>query len=164
MRGKNKTPSRLALFLLLFVAGCGAPSEQVDNDNHGYGWQYDEIASSGLRVRYANDNPPRLATFENLYYTVATCMGIEVLPTGPLIIIKDGLISSAGHDAMTFLDTGTILLDSQITTLDWSPAAPVPAPPYAIKHEIVHYLLEQIGFPRDRNAAHDSPYFDSCGH
>lgn len=147
--------------LLLALAGCAA---QVNDDNHGYGYSFDEGAPDGLRVRYANDNPPRIALIDNIYTDVASCMNIAVLPAGPLVILKDGLISEIGLDAGTFLDTGTILLDSQITTLDWGASAQIPAPRYVIKHEMVHYLLEQTGFQRDLNSTHQSPFFDSCGH
>jgi hypothetical protein len=152
----------LALLLLAALAGCGA---QTIDDNHGYGYAFDEQAASGLRVRYANANPPRIATLDSLYVGVAICMGVEVLPTGPLVILKDGLIASAGHDAMTLLDTGTILQDSQITTFDWSDAAiefVVQARASTLNHEMVHFLLKETGFPDDRNSAHDSPFFDSC--
>lgn len=153
---------RYALLLIAALAGCG---EQAVDDNHGYGYGYDEMAEDGLRVRYANDQPPRMATLDEIYSGVATCMGIANLPIGPLVILKDGLIASAGRDAMIFLDTGTILLDSQITTFgDWSLTIQFPAPRYVIKHEMVHYLLEQSGFPRGLNDSHQSPYFDSCGH
>jgi hypothetical protein len=149
--------ARFAILLAAF-AGCGVPSE--DSNNHGYGWSFDEIATDGLRVRYANESPPRLALVDDTYIAVATCMTIELLPPGPLVIFWDDLIASAGHDAMTFLDTGTIVLDSQITTIDWNGIAGL----YPVKHEMVHFLLERTGFPRDQNANHMSPYFDSCGH
>lgn len=148
--------------LLLALSGC---AEHAVDDNHGYGFSFDQSAPDGLRVRYANDQPPRVATLDEIYSDVATCMGIANLPSGPLVILKDGLVASADHDAMIFLDTGTIILDSQITAFgDWSLTAPLPAPRYVIKHEMVHYLLKQTGFPDDLNNAHASPYFDSCGH
>lgn len=154
---------KFTLLLLAALAGCGGAMEPLD-DNHGYGYSFDETAADGLRVRYANDSPPKIALLDDIYIAVATCMNVAILPTGPLIIFKDALVASAGHDGMIFLDTDTIILDSQITTLDWNANAPIAAPQYVIKHELVHHLLEKTGLQRDLNNAHESPFFDSCGH
>lgn len=147
---------RLLFLGMFFLAGCGVP----DNDNHGYGYAFDEAATDGLRVRYANDNPPRLTTLDKIYSDVAICMG-TTSPPGPLVIFVDDLTARVGNYAKTFLDTGTVLIDSQITTLNWS-GNPFPPPVFPIKHEMVHYILDRLGFPRDQNANHESVFFDSC--
>lgn len=144
-----------ALFVLL--TACGV---QID-DNHGYGYAFDEAATDGLRVRYANSAPPRIDILDKAYVDTAACMSVQVLPTGPLMIFVDDLVAKVGHDALVHLDTGTILLDSLITTRDWSPTATYD-PTGIIKHEIVHFLLKQTGMPDDQNSAHDSPFFTVC--
>lgn len=147
------------LALLLLLTACGG--EAQDNSG-GFGNSFDERAESGLRVRYANGDPPRLSTINALYLQVAACMGVPP-EAGPLVVIVQGLVLKIGADGQIYYPK-TIAIDAQVTTGDWSPAATNPAPPYIFKHEMVHYLLNRSGFPRDRNNAHDSPFFDSCGH
>jgi len=140
------------LALPLLLAACGQP---VDGDNHGWGWQHDAQAADGLRVRYADDSTPRVDDIDAVYQAVAACMSVP-LPHGPLLIFAPGILATTDVAGIGFLDTGTFVIDSSCIDLA------APGGQFTLRHELVHYLLDQIGFPRDRNQAHDSPYFSAC--
>ena len=142
-----------ALLFLPLLAACGSNSGQ---DNHGYGYQYDAIGTTGLRVRFDGQPAPTLAEIEQLYIETETCTGIQA--TGPLVILQPGTFETADGAVVygrTFLDTGTVLISSLI---DPDPKAGY----YYYKHEFIHYLLHQSGFPFEQNAAHQSPLFNLC--
>lgn len=141
----------LAIFSLLVVlAGCGSDTGQ---DNHGYGYAYDAIGASGLRVRYDGHPAPTLAQIESLYRETETCAGISA--TGPLVIFVHDSFGANDVYGQMFLDTGTILISS---LLDSDPHLSF----WTYKHEFVHHLLHHAGFDPARNAAHDSPLFSDC--
>lgn len=140
-----------AVFLLL-LAACGSSGEGGHN-NHGYGYSYDAITESGLRVRY----PPAPTTytpdyfppsfFETVYREVMECAGLNY--PGPLVVMVAPPLYFEGDSVsgITYHDTGTIVITR--TSI--------------MRHEFVHYLLLMNGFPNDRNKNHDSPLFDACG-
>lgn len=141
----------LALFsLLVALAGCGS---DVGQDNHGYGYHYDEMGGTGLRVRYDGHPAPTLTQIETLYTETMDCMGIK--GNGPLVIFVHDTFGANAVYGQTFLDTGTILISS---LLDPDPRLSF----WTYKHEFIHHLLHQSGFDPARNAAHDSPFFSSC--
>ena len=156
-RARASIGRALWLGLVLFagcasVTGCAMPSGETIDDNHGYGLSFDESSADGLRVRYANSNPPRVFLVDATYRDVASCMGVQALPTGPLVIFQDGLIARYADptlgkigDGLTWLDTGTIVLDSTMTVIDWSGTAFIKWHP--MRHEMVHFLLHETGFP-----------------
>ena len=160
----------LVATLLSVLSACGggsADDSPPPPDNHGLGFAFDAISAvTGLRVRYANGDPPRIDTLDALYTDVAQCMGISPVPAGPLLLIMTDARLAGPSDAFLHLDTGTIVIDAQVTTFDWvnpQPAIVAAAMRAEFRHEFVHYLLSRMGFPSDRNVAHDSPLFDSCG-
>lgn len=140
-----KTTIILAIFSLLI--GCGS-----GHDNYGYGYYYDEIGASGMRVRYNGYPTPTLAQIEALYNETMECVGVA--SNGPLVIFVHDTFAN-GVYGRTILSTGTILisslLDPDLSLSFWM-----------YKHEFVHYLLHQSGFDPARNAAHDSPLFGTC--
>jgi hypothetical protein len=124
-------------------------------DNFGHGWHYDAAGETGLRLRVERpDYRPfvggLLVQAELHYHDVAGCMGFDATPPGPLVILVAALPEGVcGRCAgFTYLETGTTV----VTGLGRS-----------YPHELVHYLLERRGFPRDRNRAHDHPAFDAFG-
>jgi hypothetical protein len=135
---------------LAALTACGSP---VGQDNHGYGYQYDVAGASGLRVRYDGYPAPTLAQIEALYTETEACTGIQA--TGPLVIFVHDTFGDAEVYGQAFLDTGTILISS---LLDPDPQLSF----WTYKHEFIHYLLHQAGFPIDQNAAHQSPLFADC--
>lgn len=142
--------SLLLPVLALVTAACGSP---VGQDNHGYGYTYDAIGASGLRVRYDGHPVPTLAQIEALYRETETCTGINA--TGPLVIFVRATFGAHAMYGQTFLDTGTILISS---LLDPDPHLSF----WTYKHEFVHHLLHHAGLDPARNAAHDSPLFTTC--
>lgn len=147
------------LALLLVLTACGGDAQDKSG---GFGDSFDERAASGLRVRYANDSPPRLTTIDGYYRAVAACMGISPLPTGPLVIIAADVLKNSGVDNKIFFPE-TIVIDAQVTTIDPNGLG-AGAMEFPFKHEMIHFLLNVTGFPVDRNTNHDSPFFDSCAH
>jgi hypothetical protein len=139
------------MILIAVLAGCGSETGQ---DNHGYGYQYDQDGATGLRVRWAGTQVPSLTNIEQLYQETMACTGITA--TGPLVIITEPIPSSSGDVyGSVFLDTGTVFISSWLDT-------DIEASFWAYKHEFVHYLLHQSGFDVTANAAHQSPLFYSC--
>ena len=147
-RMQRSCPTRFVLLsVFALLLGCG-----TGDNNHGYGYQYDQIGATGLRVRWSGAQLPSLTDIEKFYQETMTCTGISA--TGPLVIITDSL-PAGGSLGLTFLDTGTILIPS---LLDPDPRASF----WTYKHEFIHYLLHQAGFDPAANAAHLSPLFIEC--
>lgn len=156
MRGAS-APVRLALAMLLVVplAACGRAER---SDNHGYGWSYDDAAPSGLRLRYdALVEPPLrapLAVFDEAYADTQACT--RVAAAGPLVVVVPrGTLDASGVTpppgshvgGLYYFDTDLVVVSDSL---------------HALRHELVHYLLDQAGFPVDRNRGHDHPAFDDC--
>src|SRR4029077_15351306 len=70
----------ITIHIALFLTGCCEP-----DNNRGYGFGYDEIGSTGLRVRYDTGLAPTLDQLEAYYREVAACVGNEA-PSGPLVV------------------------------------------------------------------------------
>lgn len=139
-----------AFFVAVLLGGCGS---EVGQSNHGYGYHYDEAGSSGLRVRWNGQPAPTFAQIESLYIETQACTGITA--TGPLLIFVHDTFGANFVYGQTFLDTGTVLISS---LLDPDPQLSF----WTYKHEFIHHLLHQSGFPVDQNAAHQSPLFTTC--
>jgi hypothetical protein len=150
---------RLLTLLFLLLAACGGGNQDANDDSGGFGKSFDARVANGLRVRYANDRPPRIDKINAFYIEVADCMGLQPEP-GPLVIIVEGLIDQFGANGKLYYPE-TIVIDAQVTTIF---PFELTAIAYPFKHEFVHYLLNRSGFPQDRNFAHDSQFFDLCGH
>lgn len=147
----------VAVVVALALAACGR-AEPAD-DNYGYGWSYDEIAASGLRLRYdaavpSGDRAP-LAIFEQALAETETCAGLAA--AGPLVVVMPrGSLDGGGVTpppgahvgGLYYFDTDLVVVSDSL---------------YALRHEFVHYLLDQAGFHVARNRAHDHPAFDACG-
>lgn len=137
---------------LLILAGCGS---ETGRDNHGWGYQYDQIGATGLRVRYAGIQLPTLADIEKLYQETEACAGISA--TGPLLIFTDPVPTSGDVPVYgsALLDTGTVFISKRLDT-------DIRLSYWTYKHEFVHYLLHQSGFDDTANANHQSPLFSDC--
>lgn len=143
------------ILLVLLLVGCG---QQQDETNHGYGWGYDQQSASGLRVRYVGQMLPPIELLDAAYLETAQCMQLEP-PHGPLLIFANDVLDRFNAEGTFFLDTGTAVIDSFLNdnaqTLN-------PYLLWAFRHEMVHHILNETGFPIQRNRAHDSPFFESC--
>jgi hypothetical protein len=142
---------------LLVLGGCSRPDPAADN--HGYGWSYDVASPSGLRLRYAGSVPAEaradLTVFEAAYADVETCLG-RAAP-GPLVVVvprgsldgQSGVTPTPGAHVggLYYFDTDLVLVTETL---------------YALRHEFVHYLLDQSGFPVDPNRAHRHQAFTDC--
>ena len=138
------------------VGGC-AVDEQSDSNNHGFGWAYEAQATNGLTLRNEADvaEPVRFDVLADIYDQTEACTGISA--PGPFVIVVSGPVDDQGRPdgqspGLTFYDPPLVLIAQGST---WVGIA---------QHEFVHYLLDQSGFPRERNDAHDSPFFSDCVH
>lgn len=136
--------------LAVALAGCG--QGQVETipaapaGNHGYGYAYDGIGRSGLRIRYASTTDRSLFTLdlvERDFLHVSECMAINA--PGPLVVFVDQPIN--GWDGYAFFDTGLIVIYRY----------PV------FGHELVHYLLAASRYNGYANANHQHSGFQTCG-
>src|SRR2546423_7435734 len=139
----------LLFFLSPFLSGCGAP----DDNNHGFGYAYDFIAEDSTRLR----NTPALSftkdEFNSLiadqYKQIEVCTKLSA--SGPLVIlVEPEIINFTG--GRTYFGNEPLILLSTAYAHDVR----------AVRHEYVHYLLDQSGMPEDQNAAHASPFFAQC--
>lgn len=123
------------LFVILLLAGCGSGDESgVSADNHGYGFQFD--VQDGLKLRGSTD----VAFYQDAFAKTQKCTGLSAPP--PFVIV-DKLAGNAGE---YFSDPSLILVDVDHT--------------YAVKHEMVHYLLDvNTG---DSDGTHASHFFADC--
>lgn len=128
-----------ALLVLLFLAGCGSGGE--DNNNHGYGFQYDSASPQGLKLRGGLDP----AYLETLYAETETCTGLSAPPPFVIIVAPDSL--GGGKFNGTYMDAPPLIL------LD-------PTHEFAAKHEFIHYLMDMVQHVVDQN--HTSPLFAKC--
>jgi hypothetical protein len=150
-----KLTTILFVLLSLLMTGCG----KEGNNNHGYGYYYDAIGETGLRLRHAEDQSlPTITDIESLYFQVANCMGLDVAAyAAPLVVMAENPIKypeGTSSYGVTYLDTGLILIRKDIFNVNESW--------WLYKHEFVHYLLQQTGFPSDNNLNHLSSFFRDC--
>jgi hypothetical protein len=148
----------MGLLLAILATGC-AKGPQASADNHGYGWEYEAAGASGVRFRYqpqvAADERAGLDTFEAAYAAVEACLGRAA--HGPLVVVvpRGTLDGAAGVQpppgqhvgGLYFFDTDLVVVTASL---------------YALRHEMVHYLLDQSGFPMDRNRNHQHAGFTDC--
>lgn len=141
--------NRFCILFVLAIAGCGS---EEGRDNHGYGWHYDSIGETGLRVRHiSGQTTPSLAEIEKLYRDTMVCT--EIHAAAPLVIF----VMSIGpyNRGITYLDTGTVIIATEINSnqseMTWTH-----------KHEFVHHLLHQSGLSVKDNSAHQSNLFLNC--
>ncbi len=146
----------LAVFGLA-VAGCGTDLEESGSDNHGFGWAFEAQTANGLTLRNEPEvvEPVRFDVLADIYEQTQACTGISA--PGPFVIVVAEPVDEFGQPGgqslgLTFYGPPLILLAQGAT---WTGIA---------QHEFVHHLLDQAGFPRERNHAHDSPLFTDCVH
>lgn len=151
-------PTRLFALIAtcVFAAGC-AVEEGSDSNNHGFGWEYEGQAANGLTLRNEPDvaEPIELAVLADIYDQTQACTGISV--PGPFVIVVAEQVDEHGQpggqfSGLTFYGPPLVLITQGAI---WTSVA---------QHEFVHYLLDQSGFPRERNEVHDSPLFTECVH
>src|SRR5690606_31115849 len=119
--------------------GCGRADPS--DDNYGYGWSYDEVAASGLRLRYDHAVAPGdgvpLATFEDAFGETEACVGVSA--AGPLVVVVPretldaaGVTPPPGAHVggLYYFDTDLVVVSDSL---------------YALRHELVHYLLDRAG-------------------
>lgn len=155
----NKLPNTFAVFAniicLILLVGCGNNTDV----NHGYGYFYDSIGVSGLRLRHPDGDPmPSISDVELLYIQTAQCMGLDPFAySAPLVVITDNMPSNSDNAqpyGAIYLDSALILIR---TGMHNNPQAWA-----TYKHEFVHHFLHQSGFTREENSRHNSPFFENC--
>ena len=114
-------------------------------------------AGNGLTLRNEPDvvEPVPLAVLADIYDQTQACTGISA--PGPFVIVVAELVDEYGQPGgqsagLTFYNPPLVLI---VQGAMWTAIA---------QHEFVHHLLDQAGFPRERNHAHDSPLFTDCVH
>lgn len=133
--------------LILLLAGCGGGNETmqaVDNNNHGYGFQFDVQGAAGLKLR----GGPDASVFENDFAATQQCAGLNAPDPFVILIPKDTL----GTDPATGLPyIGRYLNKPSLILLE---------PKGSMQHESIHYLLDvNTG---DLDPGHLSPLFKKC--
>lgn len=147
-----------SLYFLAAIALLAACGSNETADNHGYGWEFDEQAPSGLRVRYAGVTPRiEMSYIDALYAEVSQCTGVPA-HGNPLIVFveSDALVMNGNYSAgVIFRDTGLILIDKKAAADYWYLFRST------ARHELTHWLLNGvIGDEDHRN--HTSVFFASC--
>ena len=146
---------------ILLLVSCG---QDQTNNNHGYGFNYDDRGATGTRVRYSDESSIRLEDIERVYLATAECIGVD-LPPGPLVIWVEEFRIGGPNGKFTFLpaeiflDTGTIPVTNVVKN-DRRFAENV------LRHEFVHWILFTSGLLTDHQSHvdHDSTYFDACSY
>lgn len=136
----------LLIALVIPIVGCG---EQAIDDNHGYGWQYDVLGESGLKLQYRPgvyvEALGYMERLETSFREVEQCTGFSASAPFVVVMIARDLFPNIG---LTYIDPPFLVTVE--TSLN------------ALQHEYVHYLLAQSGFPKDDNENHRSPLFMAC--
>ena len=141
----------LILLLCAFLlSACGQP---VSEDNNGYGWNYDDSGQTGVRVRYFDENSPRLAFVEKIFIDTQECVGVSA--PGPLVIFVDEITDVPEHvRGRTIYGTGTVLIEKIVID---DPNAHVGG---VLTHEFVHWIMHVNNI--QGNGDHTSPLFVEC--
>jgi hypothetical protein len=148
------------LLVCLVLIGCG---QQPANDNHGLGFGFDEQGATGVRVRYLDDNSPRLSYVETQWTFTTECInqktGFTYETPAPLVIfIPDSDFTEMGQQ----LD-GTVTIEKQIVDSDigipgmrWTLAK-------VMHHEFIHWITRYHGLlTEDQQRTHASNLFFDC--
>lgn len=136
--------------LLLALAACGMPD---DSNNHGYGWTYDTVSHTGIRMRYRSPiiGPSDVfatdvSLYDRAWDEVRACTGLNAAP--PFIVMVQ---------FRTLGDVNGVPVGGRYFT---RPSLIVLADGFVAKHEMVHYLLDvNVG---DQDDGHQSDFFQSC--
>lgn len=125
------------IVVLIFLSGCGGNSEDPA-DNHGYGWEFDQIGPSGLKLRKTGATPRDAAYLEERVAIVLTCLGISAPPPPFVIYLPSDGVEPQGR---YYSGPPLIVLEEDVY----------------LEHEAVHYLLDITTGNADRN--HESRAF-----
>ena len=159
----------IAASLLFVLVGCGQESEEgaALATNYGYGWEYDTIGETGLRIRHYGDMPRQSAAeAEQLYAKVAACIaeahpGVTIQSPAPLIIFVETLEPVSSSWALVRVKTATFLMMPNVVTTAYIENGFQ----YFFAHEAVHLILESSGIlTPEENLNHYSPLFNKCVH
>ena len=125
----------LTVALVLALAGCGVPD---DGNNHGYGYHYDVLGESGLRLRYTPALQPSSPVYEYLssvefheatFQRMQDCMGLTA-PAPFTIIVEPGSLGSLNGIPLA----GYYFTNPSLIVLAANEVG-------ALRHEDTHYLL-----------------------
>jgi hypothetical protein len=151
---------RMDRFLALVVvclaaAGCGADGDNASlKDNHGFGWHFEAQGANGVILRNAPGvvAPVTVAVLADIYDQTQACTGLNA--PGPFVIVVAEAVDGPGGNTIgrTYYQPPLVLITEGWSWIDTA------------RHEFVHYLLDQAGFPRELNSAHHSPFFTDCVH
>lgn len=145
---------RFLALVAVCLAGCGADDEHASlkSNNHGFGWHFEAQAANGVSLRNQPDvvEPVTIAVLADIYDQTQACTGLNA--PGPFVIVVAGPVDGPGGDytGRTYYQPPLILISEGPSWIDIA------------RHEFVHYLLDQAGFPRELNSAHQSPLFIDC--
>jgi hypothetical protein len=142
----------LAAAILLALAGCGDVGDgsysAAENDNHGYGWNFDVVGATGLRLRYtpvfaAGDQVADPAFYEKGFAEVQRCTGLSAPAPSVIIVARGTLEFDDGHfGGLYYNKPSLIALDESIVLY---------------RHEMIHYLLDYV--TGDLDPKHTSDIF-----
>lgn len=158
---------RVALLVLSFaLAACGGGSME-STDNHGFGWEFDAMGASGLKLRFKPHLPDNgniftdPAHYERLFTEVDACAGMSA-PMTPYLILVDALgtgILGPTNNGVSV--NGRFFSDPPLIVMDFRAAFS----PQVVKEERLHHVLMHNGviIPNgDWEHDHGSPLFDRC--
>lgn len=161
--------SLCCLAALALLASCG---QDPAANNHGYGWAYNAIGTTGLRVQYRLTSAPNdfpspnesVIWFESHYAHVSACMGMVADP--PMVVLTEpGTILDANGTklgGMYNYDPPLIVVQPAWRFDGLPPDPEWLLPSMNFRHEVCHHLLDQSGFPRELNNSHRSACFTTC--
>lgn len=123
--------------------------------NHGYGYDYHYYdADTGLHYRDDRGTGRDPQTVIDIWRRTASCMGAAEL-NAPMVIYTDDPQACARFDSEScyLADPPLVIIG---TYAEWT------AELYAVRHELVHYILDVT--TGDLDPEHSSPAFDVCVH
>lgn len=144
----------LPLVIMLLLVGC-----ETDNNNHGYGFEYDEISDLGIKIRYFSGAfmaPP--IEIDSAFNNAKLCTGLEAPPPPYVVIVSDR--EFINFDAPNADLNGVFLTSPNlIAIIDDG----VRVGSYGtLNHEYIHYLSYMNGFNSDFNSDHSNLFFLTC--
>ena len=148
----------LTLALCLILAGCGDLDEYVsndlDDDKDFPDWSGNYVEKNEqFKLNYDPDeiDGKIMGTIELVWREVQTCIGVAMPNAGLIIEYTPGSKIPDPYDGYIIYQDGYIRIDDDDWGYHW-----------VLRHEMIHWILWELGTSRWDLYNHNSPYYDLC--
>ena len=143
---------------LALIAGCSGTGGSGSDDCVAYGYDYDQVGSTGLTLK-ATGNEHTFISFEAMeaeYIDLEKCVANSNTPGPTVTFTSFNFLGVPLELAFYSYASQTIYIDTDVE--DWLPVRNCISDRKFLRHEFAHHVL----FLNGRDSEHTSPVFAAC--